>query len=78
MSDARSEALRRALEVAPVSRREVSRRAGVSHSTLNRIAANRQRVTAAQAIAVAEALREIGELCEAGANEITVTLEDDE
>lgn len=62
-----NEAVRRALEALPVSRREVARRADLSHTTLNRIVTGDQRATPSQARAVAAALRELARECEQGA-----------
>lgn len=74
----RNAAIRRALEGSPVSRREVARRADISHTTLNRIVSGEQRATAETSRAIAAALREIaGELAD-GADRIDAEGGDDE
>ncbi len=72
----RSEAIRKALDGAPVSRREVARRAGVSHSTLNRIVSGEQKATDALADAIADALRSIGRESCKGARRIEADTRD--
>lgn len=59
-------ALRHALADAPVSLRELGRRAGVSHAQLARIVAGQRNATPAVARAVADALDAIGAECVAG------------
>lgn len=66
MTETRTEAVREALEALPVSRREIARRAGLAHTTLNRIASGDGRATADVARAVADALDGLeGEVAEA-------------
>lgn len=61
MSDDRySEALREAMEAVPVSRRELARRAGLSHTTLNAIASGQQQATASIVEAVGSAIIDLG------------------
>lgn len=56
MSERRTDAVRRALEALPVSRREIARRAEVAHTTLNRIAGGEGGASRDVAEAVADAL----------------------
>jgi transcriptional regulator with XRE-family HTH domain len=64
--NALTQAVRHALANAPVSLREVGRRAGVSHAQLARIVGGERNATPAVARAVADALDEIGAECVAG------------
>lgn len=58
-------AVRKALEASPISRRELARRVGVSHATLNRIASGETESTRKlHPIDVAEALDAISRECE--------------
>lgn len=59
----RTDAVRRAMEAVPVSRRELARRSGLSHTTLNRIARGEQVASAANERAVWEAIRQVREAC---------------
>ena len=62
----RTEAVRRALEALPMSRREIARRAGLAHTTLNRIANRTGGASPDVAEAVATALDELaGEVMDA-------------
>jgi len=64
-------ALRRALEEAPVSRRELARRAGLSHATLNRIASGETETTRGGApLDVAKALDAIARECDEAAGHV--------
>lgn len=59
----RSRAVREAMEMVPVSRRELARRADISHTTLNRVAGGEQTASPAQERAVFNAIREVRESC---------------
>lgn len=59
--DELTEAVRQAIEALPMSRREIARRAGLAHTTLNRIAHGQQRATPEIARAVAGALEEVAD-----------------
>lgn len=62
----RTEAVRHAIEAIPVSRREIARRAGLAHTTLNRIANDTGGASRPVAEAVAAALDELaGEVTDA-------------
>lgn len=67
-------AVRDALAGAPVSLREIGRRAGVSHAQLARIVAGERNATPAVARAVADALDEIGVECVTGAAQVRRSL----
>lgn len=56
-----SQAVREAMEAVPVSRRELARRAGLSHTTLNDIANGRQRATPSVVESLVEALTNIAQ-----------------
>lgn len=58
-SDPRTDAVRQAMEAVPVSRRELARRAGLAHTTLNRIAQREGRASREVAKAVAAALADV-------------------
>lgn len=59
----RTEAVRRALDAVPVSRREIARRTGLSHTTLNRIAAGDHTASPSNERAVFDAIKQIRETC---------------
>lgn len=59
----RTDAVRRALETVPVSRREIARRAGLSHTALNRIAAGEQTASPSNERAVYDAIKQVRETC---------------
>lgn len=59
----RTRAVRRAMEMVPVSRRELARRTGLSHTTLNRVANGERTASPANERAVFNALREVRESC---------------
>lgn len=59
----RTEAVRKALEAVPVSRREIARRAGLSHTTLNRIAAGEQSASPPTERAVHDAIKQVRWTC---------------
>lgn len=59
----RTAAVRRALETVPVSRREIARRAGLSHTTLNRIAGGEQTASPSNERAVHDAVKQVRETC---------------
>ena len=59
----RSRAVREAMEMVPVSRRELARRAGLSHTTLNRVASGEQMASPDQERAVFNALRDVRDSC---------------
>lgn len=63
-NEKRDEAMRKAIEMVPVSRRELARRAGVSHSTLNRIVNGAQRASLDNTLDVYRALKEVREVCD--------------
>lgn len=63
-----------ALTDAPVSLREIGRRAGVSHAQLARIVAGQRNATPAVARAVADALDAIGAECARGADRVRRSL----
>jgi predicted transcriptional regulator len=67
-------AVRHALAGAPVSLREIGRRAGVSHAQLARIVAGERNATPAVARAVADALDAIGAECVTGAAQVRRSL----
>ena len=67
-------AVRRGLVEAPVSLREIGRRAGVSHAQLARIVAGERNATHAVAGAVAKALNEIEAECASGAARVRRSL----
>lgn len=67
-------AVSRSLVDAPVSLREIARRANISHVHLARIVAGERNATAAVALAVAEALDAIGAQCETGAARVRRSL----
>lgn len=72
--NALTRAVRNALANAPVSLREVGRRAGVSHAQLARIVGSERNATPAVARAVANALDEIGAECVTGAARVRRSL----
>lgn len=51
------------MEAVPVSRRELARRAGLSHTTLNRIAGGDRIASPANERAVYDAIKEVRETC---------------
>lgn len=59
----RTDAVRRALDAVPVSRRELARRADLSHTTLNRIAAGERAASPSNERAVYDAIKQIRETC---------------
>lgn len=59
----RTEAVRTAMRMAPVSRRELARRAGLSHTTLNRVANGDKLASPGDERAVFNAIREVRETC---------------
>lgn len=59
----RTDAVRIALERVPVSRREIARRAGLSHTTLNRIAAGEQSASPSNERAVYDAIKQVRQTC---------------
>ncbi len=59
----RTRAVRKAMEMVPVSRRELARRTGLSHTTLNRIANGERTASPANERAVFNALRDVRESC---------------
>lgn len=59
----RTRAVRKAMEMVPVSRRELARRAGLSHTTLNRVASGERPASPANERAVFNALRDVRESC---------------
>lgn len=64
--DERTRAVRRAMEMVPVSRRELARRAGLAHTTLNRIAQGTGSATPMTARAVRRGLESVqGDVTEA-------------
>jgi transcriptional regulator with XRE-family HTH domain len=59
----RTDAVRRALDAVPVSRREIARRAGLSHTTLNRIAGGERTASPSNERAVYDAIKQVRETC---------------
>lgn len=59
----RTRAVRKAMEMVPVSRRELARRTGLSHTTLNRIANGERTASPANERVVFNALRDVRESC---------------
>jgi transcriptional regulator with XRE-family HTH domain len=66
--------VRDALAAAPVSLREIGRRAGVSHAQLARIVAGQRPATAAVAQAVAATLATVGAECDKAAARVRRSL----
>lgn len=76
MRDALTEAVRRAVHALPVSRRELARRAGLAHTTLNRIANDQQRATPEVAQALAHVLKGLAGEVGRARNRILAVLND--
>lgn len=72
--DSVTNAVRLALAAAPVSLREIARRAGISHAQLARIVAGERRATRGVAQATADALDAIGLECSGGAARVRRSL----
>jgi transcriptional regulator with XRE-family HTH domain len=72
--DSLTRALKGVLASAPVSLREIGRRAGISHAQLARIVAGERVATPAVAEAVARALTEVGKECAAGSGRVRRSL----
>lgn len=60
----RTEAVQQAMEMVPVSRRKLARRADLSHTTLNRIASGEQVASLGILLDVYGAIKEMREACD--------------